>query len=283
MSLEIEALQPFGARLQGIDLGEALETSAFEALRAALLEHGLLVVPRAPLSMSEQVALGRRFGEVEAHDFALAAPDRNVIVLSNLGADGRLLSRDSAAMKTIAINERWHTDGSFREIPASVSIFSARRVPEEGGDTFFASLRRAWLGLDEQARAELRGLRAVHDYADAYRKTGGEVPGMVSAPMVQVRHPLVRVHPETGEPCLYLSEHTSGVEGMDASGARALLDRLLAWCTREAEVYRHRWRVGDVVLWDNRCMLHRAQGFDPSHPRVMHHVRVAGDGPVQAG
>jgi len=282
MSLEIEVLQPFGARLRGIDLGDALGDSDFAALRAALLEHGLLVVPGAPLSMAEQVALGRRFGEVETHDFEMAEHHHSVIVLSNVGADGKLLSRESTAMKTLEINERWHTDGSFGETPASVSILSARSVPAEGGDTFYASLRRAWLSLDEEERAELQGLRAVHDYADSYRKAAQETPAMVSAPMVHIRHPLVRVHPDTGESTLYLSEHASGVEGMEASAGRALLDRLLAWSTREGEVYRHRWRVDDLLLWDNRCMLHRAQGFDPRHPRVMHHVRVAGDAPVPA-
>lgn len=283
MSVEVEALQPFGARLHGIDLGDGMDDVDFEALQAALLKHGVLVVPAMPLSMREQVALGRRFGEPEGYEFTLASPDRNVIVISNVGRDGKTLPRDSAGVKTLEINERWHTDSSFREVPASVSILSAQRVPEVGGDTFYASLRRAWLSLDQETRDEVRGLRAIHDYADAYRKAGGVIPGMEVQELKRVTHPILRVHPETGEASLFLSEHTSGVEGMDEAAGRALLDRLLAWCTREGEVYRHRWSVDDVLFWDNRCMLHRAQGFDERYPRVMHHVRVTGDGPVQPG
>lgn len=283
MSVEIEPLQPVGARLHGMELGDALDDAGFEALRAALLEHGLLVVSGVSLSMREHVALGRRFGEPEGHDLALAAPNRNVIVISNVGPDGSLLPRDAAQVKALEINEGWHIDSSFREIPASVSILSAQRVPSVGGDTFFVSLRRAWLAMDERERAELRGLRAVHDYAEAFRRTGASVPGMDVQALPQVLHPLVGVHPETGERSLFLSSHTSGVEGMEEAAGRALLERLLAWCTRESEVYRHRWSVDDVLLWDNRCMLHRVQGFDDRHPRVMHHVRMIGDGPVEPG
>jgi len=283
MTLEIEALDPIGARLHGLDLGAGLADAGFEQLHAALLEHGVLVVPGQPLSMPEQVALGRRFGELEGYEFTLASPDRNVIVITNVGPDGNVMPRDATAMRAIEINERWHTDSSFREVPASVSIFAAQRVPEVGGDTFYASLRKGWLSLPEEKRAELHGLRAVHDYAEAYRSTGGEIPGMEVEDLTAVTHPIVRVHPETGECGLYLSSHTSGVEGMDAEAGRALLDGLLAWCTRQPAVYRHRWAVDDVLLWDNRCMLHRAEGFDETHPRRMHHVRVAGDGPVQPG
>ena len=283
MPLEIEVLEPFGARLHGIALGDAMDDASFAALHAALLAHGVLVVPDAPLSMPEQVALGRRFGEPEHYDVPLAFANPNVIVLSNVGADGGTLSRDAESVKGLEINERWHTDGSFREVPSSVSILSAQRLPEVGGDTFYASLRRAWLAMGEGERDPLRGLRAVHDYAEAYRNTGGEIPGMEVREMSRVLHPLVRVHPETGERCFYVSSHTSGVEGMDEAAGRALLDRLLAWCTREREVYRHRWQAGDVLLWDNRCVLHRAQGFDERYPRVMHHVRMVGDGPVEPG
>jgi alpha-ketoglutarate-dependent taurine dioxygenase len=94
---------------------------------------------------------------------------------------------------------------------------------------------------------------------------------------------MLRLHPETGETGLYVSGHAVGVEGMDPEQGRALVRKLVDWCTREGRVYRHRWREGDVVLWDNRCMLHRAEGFDERHPRVMHHVRVAGDAPVRPG
>ena len=283
MALEVHPLDPIGAEIRGADLRRDVDPDVFDELEAALLAHGVLVLRDQFIDVEDQVVLGERFGPLESRAFDDHAPHPKVIVISNVGRDGDVLPRTSENMQMIAINETWHTDSSFRETPASVSLFSAQVVPEIGGDTFYASLRKGWLSLPEGKQAELHGLRAVHDYAEAYRRTGGEIPGMEVEDLTAVTHPIVRVHPETGECGLYLSSHTSGVEGMDAEAGRALLDGLLAWCTRQPAVYRHRWAVDDVLLWDNRCMLHRAEGFDETHPRRMHHVRVAGTGPVQPG
>ena len=182
--------------------------------------------------------------------------------------DGSVLGASDARMRTLALNKRWHTDSSFREIPAAFSLLRAVRVPDTGGDTFFASLRRAWDALTPEARTALYGLRAVHDYTD------------MGLPLIA--HPIVRAHPESGRPGLFLSDHAPTIEGETESRGRALLKRLLAGCTRETEVYRHTWSAGDLVLWDNRSMLHRAQGFDEQSARTMHHVRIAGTEPVIA-
>jgi alpha-ketoglutarate-dependent taurine dioxygenase len=279
----VRALAPIGVEVRGIDLGPRLDDATFGRLRGLLLAHGIVVVREQKLEPAEQVALGRRFGPIEGQEYSLGSANPDVIMLSNVDGDGRVVPRDHTMMKTIAINEQWHTDSSFREVPASVSIFAAVVVPPEGGDTFYASMRRGWLELPEERRTALRGLRAVHDYGQAYRNTGGAgLPAAISNGLPPIVHPLVRLHPETGEESLYVSGHVYGVEGRDPAAGRGLVQDLVAWCTRPERVYRHRWQLGDVLLWDNRCMLHRAQGFDEAHARVMRHVRVAGSGPVVA-
>lgn len=281
--IRVRPLDPIGAELSGVDLGEGTSDTTFGELRAALLAHGLVVLRDQTLDAEQQIALGRRFGPLEGQEFnAEDSPVRDLLVITNVLPDGRVAAAASGMMRSISINETWHTDSSFREVPASVSIFRAVTVPPKGGDTFFASLRLGWLELDPAERSKLAGLRAVHDYASSYDRAGGRLPDEARRLMDPVSHPMLRVHPETGETALYVSGHAVGVEGMDPSEGRALVEKLVAWCTREGRVHRHRWREGDLVLWDNRCMLHRAEGFDEGHPRVMHHVRVAGDGPVGA-
>jgi alpha-ketoglutarate-dependent taurine dioxygenase len=275
-------LDSIGAELRGLDLGRGLADEDFASLRLALLEHGVLVLRDQSLDDAQQIALGRRFGELEGQEFTGGAAQRDVLVVSNVLPDGRVAPAETGRMRSISINEVWHTDSSFRDVPAAVSIFRAVEVPPVGGDTLYASLRRGWLELDEARRAKLVGLRAIHDYGAAYDRAGGRLPDEARRLMTPVSHPMLRRHPETGETVLYVSGHASGVEGLAPDEGRALIEELVAFCTRKGRVYRHLWQPGDLVIWDNRSMLHRAQGFDDRHRRVMHHVRVAGQEPVIA-
>ena len=279
-SIQIKALQPIGAEVRGADLSEP-DAALFAKIHRAVLEYGVLVVRDQELEPAQQVALGRRFGELEGQDFRADAPHRDIILISNVTPEGKIAKRSSPQMKTIEINERWHTDSSFREIPATVSLFYGVVVPPVGGDTFFASLRRGWVELGKAEQAELIGLRAVHDYREAYRRCGVAVP-VVPEALPPTAHPIVRIHPETGKPGLYISAHAFSIEGRPPEEGRELIEKLVAWCTREGRVYRHCWRPGDLVLWDNRSMLHCAQPFDERHARVMYHVRVSGSEPVIA-
>jgi alpha-ketoglutarate-dependent taurine dioxygenase len=205
-------LDPIGAELRGCDLGQGLSDPAFLELRAALLEHGVLVLREQTLDEAQQIALGRRFGALEGQEFNLDGSD--LLVISNVLPDGRVASLQSGRMKSISINEVWHTDSSFRPTPAAVSIFKAVEVPPEGGDTFYASLRRGWLELAPERRAKLAGLRAIHDYAAAYEKAGGRLPDEAQRLMEPVLHPMLRRHPETGETHLYVSGHARDIEGI---------------------------------------------------------------------
>lgn len=282
MEFEVEPLAPLGAEIRGLALDAGISDSTLAELRRAVVGHGLVVLRDQFLAPDVHVALGRRFGEPERGGFNEESPDPDLIVIANRGADGRIFADDDVRMRLVAINEGWHTDSSFRPIPASFSLFSAVVAPPEGGDTFYASLRHAWESLDTEEQQSLRGLVGIHDYAAAFRRFGSRIDGNPIFDLPPVSHPLVRRHPESGETLLYTSEHVFGIEGMSDAEARPLLARLLAHVTRPEYVYRHSWREGDLAIWDNRSMLHRAQGFDARFARVMHHVRIAGTEPVIA-
>ncbi len=275
-----EPLGASGVEIRGLDLRQPVPEDVWQALRETVLSEGLVLLRAQPLDPAAQVAIGERFGALEQLDVNAGEGDPALAVLSNVDAEGRVRPDDDPLMKLIRINEGWHTDSSFREVPAGFSVFTCVVAPPEGGETFFASLRRAWLELPEAEREALRPLDGVHDYAAAYRARGNASGAAVGFDDPAVVHPLVRRHPETGETVLYVSEHVNRIVGMPEAEGRALIDRLLAQVTAPGRVYRHHWSVGDVLIWDNRSMLHRAQGFDARHARVMHHVRVAGTEPV---
>lgn len=282
MDFDLRPLDPIGAEIRGVKLSDGLDEADFEALRRLVMEWGVVVLPDQHLTPAEHVALGRRFGVPERGAFNEDTPDPDLILLTNRGRDGKLLALDDVRLRLVAINEGWHTDSSFREIPASFSLFAAVVVPPEGGDTFFASLRHAWEALSPSDQNSVRGLVGIHDYAKAFARFGSTIPGNPIFDLPIVKHPLVRRHPETGETTLYTSEHVMGIDGLPDAQAQPILDRLLRTAIAPERVYRHHFRVGDLVVWDNRSMIHRAQGFDGKHARVMHHVRIAGTEPVEA-
>jgi len=280
MSFEVIPLSPLGAELRGLDLGSGLSEPDFQALRAAILERGLVLLRDQSLGDEDQIALGRRFGPLEVLSRSPDGDVDHMIVISNVDADGRVFRDSDENMRSIAINEQWHTDSSFRETPATYSIFKAMVVPPEGGATEFVSLQSGWNALDAETQRELEGLRAVHDYREAFRRAGSKAAYEGMGSELEFAQPMIRRHPETGKRGLFVSGHAVRVEGMEPAAGRALIEKLLSVCTDEAGVYRHQWKPADVMIWDNRSMLHRAQGFDERHPRVMHHVRVAGTEPV---
>jgi alpha-ketoglutarate-dependent taurine dioxygenase len=280
VDFEVRPLDPIGVEIAGLDLGRPMTDAGRARLRQVAMEQGLVLIREQPLEPREQVALARRFGVPEQGTFNEDSPDSELILLTNVDADGRMLSEDDVRMRLVRINEGWHTDSSFRPVPASFSFFSAVVVPEEGGDTLFASMQAAWQSLDESEQRSLYGLMGVHDYAKAFRLRGADIDGDPIFDLPPESHPLVRRHPETGANSLFVSEHVMGIEGWSDERARPLLAHLLGVVTAPERVYRHRWSVGDLLIWDNRSMLHCAQGFDSRHPRVMHHVRIEGTEPA---
>lgn len=293
MGLTITEQRPgFAAEVSGVDLTRPLDDGTVAALQAAIDRYGVLVFPGQPLDDDTQIAFSERFGPLEralTRDVYAPGQRPEVTRLSNLGDDGRPLAPDAARVVYTLGNEHWHTDSSFKPVPAKYSLLSARQVPPAGGETEFADARAAydaWPGTADAegviGKAGLEGL--VVEHSIVYSRmviTGDLFSPAEKGDLPPVRHLLVRTHPATGRRNFYVGSHASHIVQWPVERGRPLLRELTAWCTRERLVYTHRWREGDLVMWDNRCVLHRGRPYDRArHGRLMHRTTVAGDGPT---
>ena len=281
--IAVSKLHPHvGAEITGVDLRRPLDDASFEIIREAWHEHSVLVLRDQRIDDDRQVAFAGRFGALEKTTFTVAADNPYIYKLSNVDDEGRVLPVGSKKRLFLDVNARWHTDSSFRPIPAMGSILSGRKVPgRERGDTEFASMRVGYETLPDEKKRALEGLVAIHDYAYSLSLFGeGLIPRDEVDSVPPVRHPLVRTHAPTGRKSLFVSGHVERIEGMPVEEGRALVAELIEWCTRPEYVYRHRWRQHDLVMWDNRCALHRATAIPATEPRLMHRATIAGEGPV---
>jgi taurine dioxygenase len=268
-----------GAEVLGLPVA-AVDDATFPALYAAFLAHQLLLFRDQALPPAAQVAFARRSGEVQVHvmDQYHAGGYPELYTLSNLDAAGRP-SGKHPDRGTLA----WHTDGSWRRTTGQATMLYAERVPASGGDTSFADMYAAYEALDAAAQAQLAQLRAVHNLNFSRNRRHGEEPMTEAqrAAVPPVDHPIVRTHPETGRKCLFLGDHAESVVGMEYDAGRAFIDALNERIVALARVYRHRWRPGDFMLWDNRCLLHKAEGYDTARePRVIRRCTVLGEVPA---
>jgi alpha-ketoglutarate-dependent taurine dioxygenase len=269
----------FGAVCAGFDLARPLAAEARTTILAAFVKHQLLVFRAQALSADAMRDFAAAFGEVEGNIFR--KPDgstlEDVHIISNLGASG-LPDEDSY----IKSNYNWHTDKSYLPVPALMTMLQAIELPPHGGDTEFADMTRAYAALPAELRSRIDGLEAIHSF-EYMRSSTNDRPLTAAerAATPPVPHPLVRTHPETGEKSLYLGMYCSHIAGMDEAEGRALIQRLQAHATSAPFMYVHRWQPGDLVLWDNRCLLHRAtMGFDSKkHRRVLQRAVVRGTAP----
>ncbi len=267
-------LATVGAVVTGVDLA-SLDAAEWKAIRAAFLEHAVLIFPGQHLSADAQTAFAERFGNIE-HLVA----DRKIVPISNRRADGTLLSDHEHGMQIMMGNEGWHTDSSYMRLSAKASVLSAHVVPTHGGETEWADMRAAYDALDEAMRARIAGLSAYHSLRYSQSRIG-HVAAVGSSYGFHDEQPplrpLVKNHPETGRAALYIGRHAYGIPGLAPDESEALLDDLVAFACQPPRVYTHSWTPGDVVIWDNRCVLHRARPYDHREARVMMHVRVAGE------
>ena len=281
--ITVSRLHPhIGAEITGVDLRQPLDETGFDIIREAWNRHSVLVLRDQRIDDEQQVEFARRFGALEGTTFTVAADNPYIYKLSNVDDAGNVLPTGSRKRLFLDVNARWHTDSSFRPIPAMGSILSGRKVPEkEHGDTAFASMRVGYETLPEEKKRALEGLVAVHDYAYSVSLfDDGLIPQNEIDSVPPVRHPLVRTHPPTGLESLFVSGHIERIEGMPVEEGRALVAELIEWCTRPEYVYRHRWSQYDLVMWDNRCTLHRATAIPTTEPRLMHRATIAGEVPV---
>jgi alpha-ketoglutarate-dependent 2,4-dichlorophenoxyacetate dioxygenase len=284
VAITITPLHPlFGATISGVDLGPPLDDATFGAIRAALDEHSLLVFHDQPLDDARQVAFSERFGPLEKTISANAAGGTHFARQSNLDVDtGTVIPPEDRRMIYQKGNMLWHTDSSFKPVPALCSLLSGRVVPPEGGNTDFASARAAYAALPAATRQRIAGLVAEHSLAYSRGLIGPDVlTAAQQAEVPAVRQAVVRANPANGRKAIYAGAHAAHIVGWPVAAGRALLDELNDFITQPRFCHSHRWRQGDLVIWDNRCLLHRATPYDTvRHQRLMQRTTVAGDAPT---
>jgi alpha-ketoglutarate-dependent 2,4-dichlorophenoxyacetate dioxygenase len=284
VAITIQKLHPlFGAEIGGVDTGKPIDKATFAQIRAALDEHSLLVFHDQSLDDATQVAFSERFGPLEKTISANATGGTHFARQSNLDVDtGVVIPPEDNRMRYMKGNYMWHTDSSFKPVPALCSLLSGRIVPEAGGDTDFASARAAYDALPAATKTRIETLVAEHSLEYSRSLTGFDVTVMTRKNEVPpVRHAMVRANPANGRKAIYAGAHASHVLGWPIEEGRALIRELNAHITQPRFRYTHAWRAGDLVIWDNRCLLHRATPYDSvHHKRLMQRTTVAGDGPT---
>jgi len=268
-----------GVAITGADLSRPLTPTLREQIHGAFLEHHVLVFRDQNLSKEEQLDFTLQFGELEEHVGRHTAAARYGLVhsVSNIGEDGNPTTqlRQSG-------NYHWHTDKSYHAVPSLMTLLHAKELPPEGGDTQFANMAMAYDALPDEMKRRVAGMRVIHSWAASRRRSGSPPPSeieMTERPPVD--HPLVRTHPESGLKTLYIGNHASHIVGMPETEGDALLQELLDHATQPQFVYTHHWRDGDLVMWDNRCLLHRAlANYEMGkHRRILHRTVVTGTVP----
>jgi alpha-ketoglutarate-dependent 2,4-dichlorophenoxyacetate dioxygenase len=285
MALALRPLHArFGVEVLDVDVTR-VDDGTFKAIREAFDEHSVLLFRGQRLSDEEQIAFSQRFGPLEQTIRSITRQAHirpEISNLANVDAEERLIPRGDKRSLYHAGNRMWHSDSSFKRIPALASLLSVREVPPAGGETEYASMRVAYERLPEADRRRLDGGVAIHSFT--YSRgliSDGLFEPEHAAEVPPVRQALVRANPINGRKAFYVGSHACEIVGMSTDDARALIHRLVAAATRPELVYTHRWQVGDLVMWDNRCMLHRGRPWDEGrYRRVMHRTTVAGDGPT---
>jgi alpha-ketoglutarate-dependent 2,4-dichlorophenoxyacetate dioxygenase len=284
MSISFEAIQPsIGARVTGVDLTKPLTRAAAQQIEAAMDRYALLVFHNQRITDEQQKAFTLNFGPIEnARGGNITKPEDKRLEdgmndVSNLGKDGKPLPKDSRQHLFNIGNMLWHSDSSFRAVPAKYSILSARLVNPVGGNTEFASMRAAYDALDDRTKAEIEDLICEHSLMYSRGALGFlEYSEQEKEMFKPVRQRLVRRHPSTGAKSLFLSSHAGAIVGMAMPAARILLRDLTEHATQPQFVHVHKWQLGDLVMWDNQQTMHRVRRYDESQPRDMRRTTVAG-------
>jgi alpha-ketoglutarate-dependent 2,4-dichlorophenoxyacetate dioxygenase len=275
----------FVARVSGLDLSKPLDDGAFGQVRDAFHRYAVLVFPEQMLSDEQQIAFSERFGPLEVSirkDRPRRIANPRVSDISNVDEKDRVFDPDDERAVYNSGNRLWHTDSSFKRVPAMASLLSGREVPPSGGETEYADLRGAWDALPAERRRGLEGLVAEHSFVYSRGLIGyNQFTDAERAEVPPVQQAVVRVHPASARKALYLGSHASYIIGRPVEEGRALLKELLEFATQPRFVYCHVWKRHDLVMWDNRCVLHRGRPWDEQrHRRVMHRTTVAGAGPT---
>jgi len=287
MAVSIRQIHPvFVGEVSGVDLRRPLSRDEVAVIEAGMDRHAVLIFPGQHITDEQQIAFTRNFGEIEnSAGGNVTKPDQKRLDplmndVSNLGEDNRPLARDDRRRLFNLGNQLWHSDSSFRAVPAKYSLLSGRTVVKKGGNTEFADMRAAYEALDAETKALIEDLVCEHSLLYSRGLLGFEATPEERAMFRPVRQRLVRTHPVTGRKSLYLASHAGTIVGWPMPEARALLRDLTEHATQPQFVHVHRWRQYDLVMWDNRQTMHRVRRFDESEVRDMRRTTVAGDAPT---
>jgi taurine dioxygenase len=278
---EIVPLSPvMGAEIRGLDLWAPMDDATFARLRAAFVRHKVLRVPGQPLDEPAHIAFSRRFGPLQVHvlDQYRHPVHSEIYLLSNVDRVTGKPKGEHPDKGTML----WHTDLSFQATPALATILYGIAIPRAGGETEFCDLQAAWDALPEAEQRRIGAMRCIHDL-ESSRVRSKDLPltekQKREAPPVE--HPVVRIHPETGRRCIYLGDHAEWIVGMPYEEGRALIEELNALAVHPDLTYEHRWQPHELIVWDNRCLMHRATPYDPfTERRVVRRCTVLGEEPV---
>jgi alpha-ketoglutarate-dependent 2,4-dichlorophenoxyacetate dioxygenase len=270
--MEIVPLGPgFAAELRGVTLAEiAANDAAYKEARAAFEEHSVLVFRGQDVTDEAQIAFSRRFGPLEVTPTASPGAGTHLVILSTMDKDGKVVPADHRIALRNKANQLWHTDSTFKSVPALASVLSARIIPAHGGETEYVSTRLAWDRIDPALRRQLANSFAWHDYSHSRAKIA---PDIVSADERAALPPhcwrMMWRNPVNGRSSLYIASHAYAIEGMEQAAAQKLLAALIDAATAPGSSYVHTWREGDVVMWDNRATLHRGRPWPAHEARLM--------------
>jgi len=277
----------FAAEVEGVDLTKPLSADEVTSIHAGMDRYAVLVFHDQPLDDEQQLAFTRHLGEIEhAIGTSLREPHQlrlptSFADVSNLDRDNKTFARDDRRRLFGIGNRLWHSDSSFKVVPAKYSLLHARSIPSKGGNTEFASMVAAYDALDAETKAEVDGLICEHSQIFSRQQLGfTDFTDVERERFKPVRQSLVRTHPVTGRKSLYLSSHAGSIVDWPVPEARAFLRDLVEHATQREFVYVHKWRVGDLVMWDNRQTMHRARPFPAHEPRDMRRTTLVGEGPT---
>src|SRR6195256_1817873 len=272
MAMDVVPLGPgFGAELRDVTLADIVaDDAAYTAARAAFEQHSVLVFRDQEVTDELQLAFSRRFGQPEVTKVGSQGTGSHFVTLSTIGEDGKVVPPDHRLSLRSKANQLWHTDSSFKSVPALTSILSARTIPARGGETEYVSTRLAFERLDAGMRKKLENCFAWHDYGHSR----GQIAKDLASPEERAALPpqcwrMVWKNPTHGRSAIYLASHAYAVEGMEAAAGKKLIDELMATATAPGTSYLHQWRSGDVVMWDNRATMHRGRPWPAHEARLM--------------
>ena len=277
-----EIRNDFGAQISNVDLSISINKEDIKAILKAIDDFSFLIFPDQSLSDDSHLEFTKLLGTPEPNH---VAQGRDGIInyfgtIGNVQPDGTVQGNNHQHTKFLTGNNMWHTDSSFRKVPSFVSIMMAYEVPEEGGETQFVSARSAYARLPDDMKEKIDPLEVIHDYVFSRSKVA-EVDPKHAASLPPITQKLVRRNPNTGAKNFYIGSHAKEILGWNYDDSRLLLDELLAETVADEYVYTHTWQPGDLVIWDNRCILHRGTGYDADkYRRFMRQTRVAGSGPT---